>query len=135
MPTDPVSGERGNLLFTVAWGVNADSKNIEATQKAVEILTSKKAQEWILSSGLALPSRKALGKAAYFKEKGAEHQLAKKVFEGANVGHVMPYSFGEYGVAWATPINDALNAVLLGQMTQTEALKIAQKEYDLLMVK
>ncbi|MDN3685226.1 hypothetical protein QW180_23160 [Vibrio sinaloensis] len=34
MPKDPVSGERGNLLFTVAWGVNADGKkNVAATQK------------------------------------------------------------------------------------------------------
>lgn len=29
-----------------------------------------------------------------------------------------------------TPINEALNSVLLGQMSQDEALKIAQKKYD-----
>ncbi len=34
-----------------------------------------------------------------------------------------------------TPINEALNSVLLGQMTQQEAIKIAQAKYDALMAK
>ncbi|EOX4130578.1 ABC transporter substrate-binding protein [Vibrio cholerae] len=135
MPKDPVSGERGNLLFTVAWGVNADGKNIEATQKAVEILTSQKAQEWVLDSGLALPSREALGKSEFFAQQKAENELAKQVFEGALEGNVEPFAFGNYGTAWMTPINEALNSVLLGQMTQKEAIKMAQAKYDALMAK
>jgi multiple sugar transport system substrate-binding protein len=34
-----------------------------------------------------------------------------------------------------TPINEALNSVLLGQMTQKEALKMAQAKYDALTAK
>ncbi len=135
MPKDPVSGERGNLLFTVAWGVNADGRNIEATQKAVEFLTSQKAQEWVLDSGLALPSREALGKSEFFEQQKAENELAKQVFEGALEGNVEPFAFGNYGTAWMTPINEALNSVLLGQMTQKEAIKMAQAKYDALMAK
>lgn len=135
IPKDPVSGERGNLLFTVAWGVNADGKNIEATQKAVEILTSQKAQEWVLESGLALPSREALGESEFFTQQKAENELAKQVFEGALEGNVEPFAFGNYGTAWMTPINEALNSVLLGQMTQKEAIKMAQAKYDALMAK
>ncbi|GAM61029.1 extracellular solute-binding protein [Vibrio ishigakensis] len=130
MPTDPKTGERGNLLFTVAWAVNADGKNVEATQKAVEILTSKKAQEWVLDAGLALPSREGLSKSEFFEQTDSESVLAKQVFDGARTGHVEPFAFRQYGAAWMTPINEALNSVLLGQMSQDEALKIAQKKYD-----
>ncbi len=133
IPMDPTTGERGNLLFTVAWGVNADGKNIAATQKAVEILTSQKAQEWVLDSGLALPSREALSDAKFFKAKDSESELAKQVFKGALEGNVEPFSFGDYGTAWMTPINEALNSVLLGQMSQKDAIKMAQSKYDALM--
>ncbi|WP_295894059.1 extracellular solute-binding protein [uncultured Vibrio sp.] len=134
MPTDPVSGERGNLLFTVAWGINADGKNIEATQKAVAILTSQKAQEWVLDSGLALPSREALGESEFFSQQDSESELAKQVFDGALNGHVESFAFGDYGTAWMTPINEALNSVLLGQMSQKEAIKMAQERYNALTV-
>ncbi|MGL6314132.1 extracellular solute-binding protein [Vibrio sp. WXL103] len=133
MPKDPISGERGNLIFTVSWGVNADGKNIEATQKAVEILTSREAQEWVLDSGLALPSREALGDSAYFSESTPESELAKHVFDGALHGNVEPFAFGEQGTAWMTPINEALNSVLLGQMSSKEAIEVAQQKYDAMM--
>ncbi|WP_422526725.1 extracellular solute-binding protein [Serratia fonticola] len=132
LPKDPLSGERGNLLFTVAWGVNAESKNIEAAQRAVELLTSQKAQEWVLTSGLALPSREALGNTDFFTTKTAESELAKNVFDGALNGHVKPYSFGHFGASWATPINEALTSVLLGQLSQKEAIKMAQDKYTAL---
>ena len=133
MPKDPVSSQRGNLLFTVAWGVNAEGKNIDATRKAVEILTSQKAQEWVLDSGLALPSREALGQSEFFTQQKAENELARQVFDGALEGNVEPFGFGNYGTAWMTPINEALNSVLLGQMTAKEAIEIAQAKYDALM--
>ncbi|MGR5091800.1 extracellular solute-binding protein [Vibrio maritimus] len=135
MPKDPVSGERGNLLFTVAWGINADGKNIAAAQKAVEILTSQEAQEWVLDSGLALPSRESLGKSEFFSQNTAESNLAQQVFKGALEGNVEPFSFGQYGTAWMTPINEALNSVLLGQMSQKQAIKMAQEKYNAMTAK
>ncbi|WED24627.1 extracellular solute-binding protein [Vibrio sp. JC009] len=133
MPKDPESGDRGNLIFTVAWGVNAEGKNVAATQKAVELLTSEKAQAWVLDSGLALPSREALSKSQFFKQKKSENVLAKQIFDGASSEHVQPFAFGEYGTAWMTPINEALNSVLLGQMSQKEAIKMAQTKLDAVM--
>lgn len=130
MPKDPVSGQRGNLLFSVAWGLNANSKNMAATEKAVQILTSKKAQEWVLDSGLALPSRQDLANSPYFSKTDPSNQLAKKIFDGASRGHIEPYAFDEYGLAWSTPINEALTAVLLGPMEPAQAIKIAQQKYD-----
>lgn len=130
MPKDPVSGQRGNLLFSVAWGLNANSKNMAATEKAVTILTSKKAQEWVLDSGLALPSRQDLANSPYFSKTDPSNQLAKKIFDGASRGYIEPYAFDEYGLAWPTPINEALTAVLLGPMEPAQAIKIAQQKYD-----
>ncbi|PSW20745.1 ABC transporter substrate-binding protein [Photobacterium sanctipauli] len=130
MPIDSETGKRGNLLFTVAWGINADGANVEATRKAVEILTSQKAQSWVLDSGLALPSRAELAESEYFEQDNQENQLAKTVFEGASSGYVMPFAFGQHGSSWMQPINEALNAVLLEQMTAEEAIKMAQAKYD-----
>lgn len=130
MPRDEKSGQRGNLLFTVAWGVNTDSKNISATQKAIEIMTSEKAQSWVLVSGLALPSRTSLGNSSFFSSPNQENQLSKKVFDGAKDGYVMPFSFGSYGQAWMQPINEALSSVLMDQMTIDEAIKSAQIKYN-----
>lgn len=135
IPLDPTTGQRGNLLFSVAWAINADSKNIEATQKAIEILVSPKAQEWVLESGLALPSLNSLSQSKFFKQGNPENQLAKEVFDGASSGHVQPFSFGTYGSAWTTPVNEALNAVMMGQMTPDAAIKAAQQKYDALAAK
>ena len=130
MPIDSKTGERGNLLFTVAWGINGDGANVEATRKAVDILTSQKAQNWVLDSGLALPSRADLSEAEYFAQPDQENQLAKTIFDGASSGNVMPFAFGQYGSNWMQPVNEALNAVLLEQMTADEAIKMAQAKYD-----
>ncbi|MCM5511059.1 extracellular solute-binding protein [Vibrio sp. SCSIO 43169] len=130
IPKAPSTGERGNLLFTVAWGINAQGKNVAAAQKAVQILTSEKAQSWVLISGLALPSRLSLTDSSYFYNEDPESELAKKVFFGASEGHVVPFSFGKFGSKWMQPINDALSSVLLDQENVTEALSKAQDKYN-----
>ena len=39
LPKHPETGQRGNLIFTVAWGMNAASENKDAAFKVLEILT------------------------------------------------------------------------------------------------
>jgi len=48
MPIDTVSGQRGNLIFTVAWTVNANSPVADAAQTLAAILTGVKAQQAVL---------------------------------------------------------------------------------------
>jgi len=127
LPKSPETGKRGNFIFTVAWGMNANSSNKEAAFKVLEALTSPEAQQWVLERGLAIPSRKSLVNNPYFEKETKEAQANKIVFMGASDGYVKPYSFREYGGEWMDPINDALNEVLSGQTGVDEALKKAQE--------
>ena len=130
LPKNPGTGQPGNFIYTVAWGINAKSKNKDAAFKVMEALTSPAAQQWVLERGLAIPSRKALADNPYFKKDTPEAQANKIVFEGASTGYVKPFKFKEYGDKWMSPINVALSEVMSGQKTADEALEIAQEQLD-----
>jgi multiple sugar transport system substrate-binding protein len=130
VPKDPVSGTNGNLIFTVGWTVNADSPVKDAAQKVAELLTSEKAQQWVLEQGLAIPSRDALADNPYMQGDAPDQVTNRVVFEGLQDGNVEPFFFGDLGGAWMEPINTALNAVILGEQTVDEALAAAQARYD-----
>ncbi|MBU4348689.1 ABC transporter substrate-binding protein [bacterium] len=133
LPKNPGTGQSGNFIYTVAWGINANSKNKDAAFKVLEALTSPAAQQWILERGLAIPSRKALADNPYFEKDTPEAQANKIVFLGASAGNVKPFKFKEYGGKWMDPINIALSEVMSGQKTVDEALEIAQEQLDELM--
>ncbi|NIB42381.1 extracellular solute-binding protein [Pseudomaricurvus alkylphenolicus] len=130
-PLNAATGSAGNLLLSVGWGLNRDSKNMRLAQSVLELLTSEKAQRWILASGLALPSRRSMAQAVESATgRDAEAQLANAIYAGVNRGYVRPYSFGAYGDAWTDPINEALSAVLVGGVEVDAALKVAQQRFD-----
>lgn len=130
VPKDPQSGQAGNLIFTVGWAVNADSAVKDAAQKVAELLTSEKAQQWVLEQGLALPSRSALADNPWLEGDTPEQTANRVVFEGLQDGNVEPFFFGDLGGAWMEPINTALNAVLTGETDVDTALAAAQAKFD-----
>lgn len=130
MPRDGETGDRGNLIFTVAWVVNPNSDVKDAAQTVAEILTSPEAQQWVLEEGLAIPSRAALADNEWLQGDSTAQVASRNAFAGTSDGQVMPYDFGEYGGAWMEPINSALNAVLLGEQSVDEALDEAQGKLD-----
>jgi len=133
LPKNPGTGQPGNLIYTVAWGMNANSQNKDAAFKVLEALTSPAAQQWVLERGLAIPSRKVLADNPYFEKDTPEAQANKVVFEGASAGYVKPFKFKEYGDKWMSPINLALSEVMSGQKTVDEALEMAQEQLDELL--
>lgn len=133
IPMDPVSGERGNLIFTVAWTVNAASTVPEAAQTLAALLTSEKAQQAVLEQGLAIPTLASLQDNPYFDGTDVANIANSIVFAGASDGNVMPYYFGSYGGAWMEPINSALNSVMLGEADIDTAIAEAQAKYDVMM--
>lgn len=130
LPKDPVSGERGNLLFSAGWAVNKNAEDVEATLEVIELLTSNAAQSTILSSGLAIPSSTLLDDHPYYDSQEPKNQLAKTIQEGTQVNNTMTFSFGKYGNQWLEPIQIALSSVMLGQLSEEEALEEAQRAYD-----
>ena len=130
IPKHPETGERGNLVFTVAWGVAADSEVKESAHKVVELLTSEKAQQWVLESGLALPSREALADNDFFNGDSTAAITSRVVFEGASDGQVEPFQFGEYGGEWKAIMDEAFSAALLKERSIDEAIAHAQGQFD-----
>lgn len=135
LPKHPVTGQRGNLIFTVAWGMNAASSNKADAFRVLEILTSEEVQQWILERGLAIPSRTALADNPYFKQEHAEAQGNHIVFLGASDGNVLPFSFSVYGGDWMAPIDQALASVMSKQTSADEALREAQTRLDAVMAR
>lgn len=132
LPKHPGTGQRGNLIFTVSWSINAASRVKDEAFKVLEALTSPEAQQWVLERGLALPSRAALVDNPYFAQDDREAQANLVVFKGASDGFVYPFKFLHYGGDWMAPINDALGAVLLGELDADAALAEAQQRLDAL---
>ncbi|RKX75095.1 MAG: ABC transporter substrate-binding protein [Spirochaetes bacterium] len=132
MPVGP-SGERGNFLYTVAYGINTDSPNREAAVKVLEALTSEEAQQFVLEQGLAIPSRKALVDNPFLKKGTPEAEANRVVFEGSRMGFVYGYQFGKVGTDWFRPINSALATIMTGEKDIDTALKQAQSEIEALI--
>ncbi|TVR85576.1 MAG: extracellular solute-binding protein [Trueperaceae bacterium] len=132
MPIGP-SGERGNFLYTVAYGINTDSPNRDAAVRVLEALTSPAAQQWVLEEGLAIPSRTELADNPFFLEETAEAQANATVFRGAADGNVLGFQFGNIGTDWMTPVNDALVAIMTGQASVDDALTEAQRDLNALL--
>ncbi len=132
MPVGP-SGERGNFLYTVAYGVNSDSPNRDAAIKVLEALTSAEAQQWVLEEGLAIPSRSALADNPYFLEDSREAYANAVVFRGSSDGNVLGFQFGSVGTDWMSPINTALVSIMTGQASVGDALAAAQRDLDALV--
>lgn len=135
LPKNPRTGQRGNFVYTVSWSINRASRVKEAAFQVLEALTSEQAQRWVLRRGLALPSRAALLTDPYFQEPSPEARANLVVFKGASDGNVKPFKFGPYGDAWMRPVNEALSAVMTGQMGAAEAIASAQRQLDQLVAR
>lgn len=75
LPTPP-DGKPGNLLFTNAWGVSANTKFPQAAAALALFFTSPQNQQQILQTGFALPSVQALLKDPYFEQNPNAQALA-----------------------------------------------------------
>ena len=130
LPKDETSGQSGNLIFTVGWTVNANSAVKESAHKLAELLTSEKAQQWVLEQGLALPSRSSLVETEWMQGDAPDQVTNRTVFAGLEDGNVEPFFFGDLGNAWMEPINTAINSVILGEADVDTAIATAQARFD-----
>lgn len=128
LPKDPQTGKSGNLLYSVAWAINANTKNRDAAIRVLNALTAPEAQSFILEGGLALPSRKALQTSPYFKKTTPEAQANLVVFRNANDPNtnILPFTARTFGDDWFRPINEALKSIMDDQASVDAALRKAQ---------
>ncbi|WP_176079134.1 extracellular solute-binding protein, partial [Clostridioides difficile] len=117
MPT--YKGEKSNLLFTVGYAMNKESKNKESAWEFIKYATGKEGMTiWTTGSG-TLPSRKSIA----VDTKVNENDVLKSHIAGA-----------DYGTVWqkglTLPIIDRefsnwMPAVILGNETLEDAMKKA----------
>jgi multiple sugar transport system substrate-binding protein len=112
LPKGP-SGQRANLIFTVAYAMSAKTKNADASFAVLNYLTGAENQRKVLQAGFALPTRQAL--AGEINDPGS-----KEIFAGAQYGK--PYNYGGQNNG---KINDAIGKALESIMTKKSSVKDA----------
>ncbi len=119
-PAGP-AGE-GNLIFTVAWGISANTKNPDAAWRVVDFLTNEASQTTVLQSGFALPTRLSLKDNEYF----ANNPNSAAIFNGS-LYNAKPFFFGPVGSDVTDQITKALERIYLENQPIEESLKQADE--------
>lgn len=118
LPPAGPAGE-GNLIFTVAWSISANTQNPEAAWKVMEFLTNENSQTSVLESGFALPSRIALQDSDYLKN----NPNSATIFNGALNGAV-PFFWGAVG----SDVNDQMGKALERVFKENQPVADAMKQ-------
>ncbi|MEQ6358907.1 carbohydrate ABC transporter substrate-binding protein, CUT1 family [Thermoanaerobacter thermohydrosulfuricus] len=118
----PAGKQKSTMAFTVAYVMNKNSQHKDEAFKLIEFLTGKEGQQFVVDSGLALPSRKSMQEG--FKEKYPERAA---FVDGAS--YAVPWQFGLYGTKVVDAANKACEALIMKQISSAQqALDNAQKE-------
>ncbi len=115
-------GGKGNLIFTVAWGISKNTKNPEAAWKLVQFLTNEASQKTVLESGFALPTRVALKSSDYLKNNPNSAAIFNGALEGAH-----PFYFGPVGSDVNDQVGKALERIYLENMSVKDSFDQAVK--------
>ncbi|NWG34387.1 MAG: ABC transporter substrate-binding protein [Chloroflexi bacterium] len=118
MPPAGPAGE-GNLIFTVAWGISANTKNPDAAWRVVNFLTSEASQKTVLESGFALPSRQSLQDSDYLKNNANSAAIFNGSFNGAH-----PFFWGSVG----SDVNDQMGKALERIFKENQPVADAMKQ-------
>lgn len=110
----------GNLIFTVAWGISANTQNAEAAWRVVNFLTNEAAQTQVLESGFALPTRLSMGDSQWL----IDHPNSAAIFNGSLNG-AQPFFFGPVTSDVLGETGKALERIYLEGATPADSLATA----------
>jgi multiple sugar transport system substrate-binding protein len=119
MVTLPKGKQDGNLMFTVAYVLNKDSKHKDQAMDVAKFLTGKDGLKIVADSGLAIPSRKSM--ADVYTAKFAERKALIDATPGATVAN-----YGLNGSKILDELGKAGEKIQFGQADSTTALKEAE---------
>lgn len=127
----PEGGKQATWLFTNAFGVNANTKFPKAAAALVLYLTSANNQQALIPSGLAQPSIKSLTSDPYY----SQNPVAKTLIEQGASGQLVDSTLGgptRVGDV-VSQLNQALEAIFLGQTQTKAALDTAAQQVDTIL--
>ncbi len=123
LPKAP-NGQRGNLLYTNAWGAYSGTKHPDAAWKLIEYMTSATYQKQVLDDGFALPSIQSLANDPYF----TQNPGVKVLQDGAAYGHADFYGAADAEVH--SQVANALQSVMLGKASVSSAFNTAAQNVN-----
>ncbi|CAK4814775.1 unnamed protein product [Aphanomyces euteiches] len=115
-----INGKKGTMAFTVAYVMNKDSKNKEASWRLISYLTGKEGMKAWTGTGVSLPTRTSVA---------AELGFDKDAIRGALVAggsYALPWQAGITLPTIATNFNNQFVSAYLGSQTLDAAMKKAQ---------
>lgn len=124
----PEGGQQATWLFTNGFGVNANTQYPAAAAALAIYLTSAQNQSALIPSGLAQPSLVALVEDPYYQD----NPVAKVLVEQGQSGRLVDTTLGgpERVGDVVSAMNQAMEAIFLGQATTQDALDQAAQEVD-----
>jgi len=133
LPLTTDDGKRANYLFTVGYGIPADSPNTQLAFQVIEALTSVEAQLFILER-LAIPSRTALiedPNSPLANPQNRFQQAARVVFEATGEPGTVPFTFGEVGGPdYLGALNEALTDIMVNGVPIPQAMTAAAEDLN-----
>lgn len=119
------NGQRGNLIYTNAWGASASTKHPDAAWKLIQYMTGATYQQQVLHDGFALPTIKSLANDSYFQQNPG----VKVLLDGASYGHADFYGVADTEVH--KDVANALQSVMLGKTSSVpDALNSAAQQVN-----
>ncbi len=118
LPMAP-NGQRGNLIYTNAWGAYSGTQNPDAAWKVIQFMTAMNYQQQVLHDGFALPTIKSLESDSYFTYNPGFANLLK----GAAYGHADFYGIAD--TTLHTEVANALDSIEIKGVSVTQALNTA----------
>lgn len=127
----PPGGQQATWVFTNAFGASARTKYPNAAAALALFLTGAANQRAIIPSGLAQPSLKALAGEPYFQQNPVARVLVQQGQSGRSVDTTLggPAVVGDV----VSRLNQAVEAVFLGQIPPRDALNQAALDVDQLL--
>jgi len=123
LPVAP-TGKRGNLLYTNAWAAYSGTKYPDTAWELIKYMTGASYQTQVLHDGFALPTLTSLASDPYFQQNPG----VKVLQDGAAYGH--PDFYGLADTEVHTDVSNALEAIMLGKQSVTDALNSAAQKVD-----
>ncbi|WP_067621414.1 extracellular solute-binding protein [Alicyclobacillus acidiphilus] len=117
------NGKANNMVYTVAYEMNAQTKNPTEAAKLLFFLTGAQAEKMTAASGLAIPSY--IPDQADFLKANPSY---KAFVDGTKTGTA--YQFGPQGSNFVTAINNATQAGVLKNLSPAKVLSQAQSTFE-----
>ncbi|MGB3759444.1 MAG: ABC transporter substrate-binding protein [Rivularia sp. (in: cyanobacteria)] len=117
-----INGNKGTMVFTVAYVMNKKAKHKAEAWELISYLTGKQGMEKWIKNGIALPTRKSVA-----EKLGYEQDNLRFAFV-AGVSYAIPWQIGKYSAPIINNFENQFTSAILGQQPLEKAMKKAQVE-------